>query len=332
MLFIGAAVGPARQLLEACGERMTIVAGSALRGVGVAGTLRAVERVGAGMAQARRLLRAHGTRLVLGLGGYASGGVLLAARTLGLRTAIHEANVVPGLANRLLAPFAHRVYLGQAASCEAFAVSRRLVTGHPVRADIAGMAAAARLAPHRLRARRVLVTSGSRGMGFLVDRVPDLLGEVQRQGVTVEALHQAGDHDPQPIRVAYLRAGVKVSIAPYYTDIASVYHAADFAIARAGAGTLAELAAAGVPALVVPLADVADDHQAANARVFTAAGAGLTVREPDWDARTLGARVAALLGDSAAWTAASDAARALAVPDAAQRIVADCEAQMAGRW
>jgi UDP-N-acetylglucosamine--N-acetylmuramyl-(pentapeptide) pyrophosphoryl-undecaprenol N-acetylglucosamine transferase len=332
VLFIGAAGGSATRLLAERGERVAIVAGSALRGVGVGGKLRAVPRVVAGMAQARRVLRAHGTRLVLGLGGYASGGVLLGARTLGLRTAIHEANVVPGLANRLLAPLAHRVYLGQAAAREAFAVSRRLVTGHPVRADIAAMAGAARLAPHRHRALRVLVTSGSRGMSFLCERVPDLLREVQRQGVTVEALHQAGDVDPQPIRFAYLRAGVKASITPYYTDIAGAYRAADFAIARAGAGTVAELAAAGLPALLVPLADVADDHQAANARVFTEAGAGLTVREADWDTRTLGALVAALLGDTAAWTTASDAARARAVPDAADRIVADCEAEMAGRW
>jgi UDP-N-acetylglucosamine--N-acetylmuramyl-(pentapeptide) pyrophosphoryl-undecaprenol N-acetylglucosamine transferase len=332
VLFIGAASGPACALLDAMGEQMAMVAGSALRGVGVADKLRAVPRVVVGIVQARRVLRAHGTRLVLGLGGYASGGVLLGARTLGLRTAIHEANVVPGLANRLLAPLAHRVYLGQAAARDAFAVSRRLVTGHPVRADIAAMAGAARLAPHRHRALRVLVTSGSRGMGFLVERVPDLLREVERQGVTVEALHQAGDADVQPIRFAYRRAGVKATITPYYTDIASVYRVADFAIARAGAGTVAELAAAGLPALLVPLADVADDHQAANARIFTEAGAGLTVREADWDARTLGARVAALLGDTAAWTAASDAARGRAVPDAAQRIVADCEAEMAGRW
>lgn len=95
---------------------------------------------------------------------------------------------------------------------------------------------------------------------------------------------------------------------------------------------MAELAAAGLPALLVPLADVADDHQAANARVFTEAGAGLMVREGAWDARTLGPRVAAFLNDTAAWTAASDAARAAAMPDAAQRIVADCEAEMAGRW
>jgi UDP-N-acetylglucosamine--N-acetylmuramyl-(pentapeptide) pyrophosphoryl-undecaprenol N-acetylglucosamine transferase len=332
VLFIGAESGPARALLQARGERVAIVAGSALRGVGPRGKLRALPRVAVGMAQSRRILRAHGTRLVLGLGGYASGGVLLAARTLGLRTAIHEANVVPGLANRLLAPLADRIYLAHAGARAAFAASRRLVTGHPVRADIAAMASAARLAPHRYRARRVLVTSGSRGMAFLIDRVPNLLGEVQRQGVTVEALHQAGDADPQLLRVAYLRAGVKAAITPYYTDIASVYRAADFAITRAGAGTVAELAAAGLPALLVPLADLADDHQAANAQTFTEAGAGLSVREADWDARALGTRVAALLGDAAAWTEASDAARARAVPDAAERIVADCEAQMAGRW
>jgi UDP-N-acetylglucosamine--N-acetylmuramyl-(pentapeptide) pyrophosphoryl-undecaprenol N-acetylglucosamine transferase len=331
-VFVGAAAGPALRILAARGLPLETVSASPIAGVGLASRVGAVASVVPSFAQARRILRNHDTRLVIGVGGYASGGVLLAARSLGVRTVIHEANVVPGLANRLLAPLVHRVYLGQAAARDAFAVSRPLVTGHPVRADIAAMAAAARLAPHRLRPLRVLVTSGSRGMEFLVERVPDLLREVQRQGVTVEALHQAGEVDPQAIRVAYLRAGVKASITPYYTDIASVYRSADFAIARAGAGTVAELAAAGLPALLVPLAGLADDHQAANARVFTDAGAGLTVREAEWDARALGARLAALLGDTAAWTAASDAARARAIPDAAQRIVADCEAEMAGRW
>lgn len=122
---------------------------------------------------------------------------------------------------------------------------------------------------------------------------------------------------------AYRRAGVKATVAPYLDEIAGAY--------RSGAGTIAEVAAAGVPAVLVPLADASGDHQAANAAAFAAAGAGLAVRETDWQRDPLAARLVALLGGSG-WTRAAAAARGLARPDAAARIVADCEAVMTDRW
>jgi UDP-N-acetylglucosamine--N-acetylmuramyl-(pentapeptide) pyrophosphoryl-undecaprenol N-acetylglucosamine transferase len=330
--FAGTLDGPAGRLLAARGEALDPVAGSQLANVGPGARLAAVPRVVAGMAQARRLLRAHGTRLVLGLGGYASGAVLLAARALGLRVAIHEANAVPGIANRWLAPFVHRVYLGSAAAAPAFPAGRRVVTGHPVRADIAALAAERRPPPDRHRAARVLVLSSTRGEAFLAAHVPGLLAEIERRGVAVEALHQAGEVRADDVANAYRRAGVKATVAPYLDEIASAYRWADLVVARAGAGTVAEAAAAGVPALLVPLTDAAGDHQAANAAEVAAAGAGLAVREAEWRGEALAGRLAALLGDPGQWSAAAGAARRRAVPDAAARIVADCEALMAGRW
>lgn len=329
--FAGALDGPAERLLAARGARLERVSGSQLVNVGVGGKLAAVPRVLAGMAQARRLLRAHGTRLVLGLGGYASGAVLLAARALGAGVAIHEANVIPGVANRMLAPFVHRVYLGFASSAFAFAARKRVVTGHPVRADIAALAAERRAAPDRTRPARVLVLSSTRGESFFAERVPALLAEVERHGLVVEALHQTGDLAPGDVAHAYRQAGVKAAVAPYLDEIASAYRWADLVIARSGAGTIAETAHAGVPAILVPLTDASGDHQTANAVAIAATGAGLAVREADWRGDTLAGRVAALL-EPAAWTAASQATRALAVPDAAARIVADAEALMASRW
>jgi UDP-N-acetylglucosamine--N-acetylmuramyl-(pentapeptide) pyrophosphoryl-undecaprenol N-acetylglucosamine transferase len=330
--FAGALDGPAARLLAARGLALEPVSGSPLVNVGVAGKLAAVPRVLAGMAQARRLLRAHGTRFVLGLGGYASGAVLLAGRALGARVAIHEANVVAGVANRLLAPFVHRVYLGFAAAAGAFPARRRVVTGHPVRAEIAALAGERRAPPARARAVRVLVLSSTRGAPFLARRVPELLAEVERRGVVVEALHQSGEVEAGDVADAYRRAGVKATVTPYVDEIAGAWRWADLVVTRSGAGTIAEAAAAGVPMLLVPLADAAGDHQAANAAAVAAAGAGVAVRETDWRGEPLAARVAALLGDPAAWTAASRAARALAVPDAAARLVDDAERLMAGRW
>jgi len=329
--FAGALDGPAERLLAARGFRLSPVSGSQLVNVGVRGKLAAVPRVLAGMAQARRLLRAQDTRLAIGLGGYASGAVLLAARAYGAGVAIHEANVVPGVANRMLAPFVHRIYLGFAASAGAFPARKSVLTGHPVRPDIAALAAEPRTAPERGRPVRVLVLSSTRGEAFLAARVPSLLAEIERRGIIVEALHQSGEVAPGDVAHAYRRAGVKATVAPYLDEIASAFRWADLVIARSGAGTIAEAAAAGVPSLLVPLADASDDHQAANAAAVAAAGAGLAVREADWHGDALGARVAALL-EAPAWTVAARAARGLAMPDAAARIVADCETFMAGRW
>jgi UDP-N-acetylglucosamine--N-acetylmuramyl-(pentapeptide) pyrophosphoryl-undecaprenol N-acetylglucosamine transferase len=329
--FAGALEGPAERLLRLRGYRLEPISSSQFVNVGLGGKLAAVPRVVAGIAQARRLLRAHGTRFVLGLGGYASGAVLLAARATGARLAIHEANAVPGVANRLLAPFAHRVYLGFAAAAPAFPAGKRLVTGHPVRPDIAALAGDRRVAPDGDRPARVLVLSSTRGEAFLAQRVPALLRDVERRGLVVEALHQTGVLAPGDVAHAYRRVGVKATVAPYLDEIASAYRWADLVITRAGAGAIAETAAAGVPALLVPLADAAGDHQAANAAAVAAAGAGLAVRETAWRDEALAERVATLLTPRA-WTAAAAAARGLATPDAAARIVADGEALMAGHW
>jgi UDP-N-acetylglucosamine--N-acetylmuramyl-(pentapeptide) pyrophosphoryl-undecaprenol N-acetylglucosamine transferase len=329
--FAGTPEGPAARLLAARGFTLAPVHGSPLVNVGVTGKAAAVPRVIAGIAQARRLLRAHGSRLVLGLGAYASGAVVLAARTLGARAAIHEANVMPGLANRLLAPFVDRVYLGFAAASRAFPARRRVVTGHPVRADIVALAGETRRPPDRTRTARVLVLSSTRGEAFLAARVPALLAELERRGIAVEALHQTGRLAPDGVAHAYRLAGVKATVAPYLDEIASAYRWADVVLGRSGAGTIAEAAVAGVPTLLVPLGDAAGDHQAANAAVVAAAGAGIAVREADWRTDEVAGRLARLL-EPAAWTAAAGAARGRAGPDAAARIVADAESLMTDRW
>jgi UDP-N-acetylglucosamine--N-acetylmuramyl-(pentapeptide) pyrophosphoryl-undecaprenol N-acetylglucosamine transferase len=148
----------------------------------------------------------------------------------------------------------------------------------------------------------------------------------------VEALHQTGEVRADDVANAYRRAGVKATVAPYLDEIASAYRWADLVVARAGAGTIAETAAAGVPALLVPLPDAAGDHQAANAAAAAAGGGALAVAEAGWQSGPLAGQLAALLDDPARWTAMAEAARRRAVSDAAGRIVADCEALMAGRW
>src|SRR4029453_8504906 len=239
--------GPATRLLAARGLVLEPIESSPFGNARPPARPPPIPRILTGIAQARRLLAAHGSRLVIGLGSYASGPVLLAGRSLGLRLAIHEANAVPGIANRLLAPLAHRVYLGSAPVASAFSRRRRLVTGRPVRAAIAELGAVPRMAPERLRAVRVLVMSGSRSAAFLAGRAPDLLAAIERRGLVIEALHQSGDQAPDEVAHAYRQAGVKATVVPYLDDVASAFRAADLLIAPSGAGIVAEAAVAGVP-------------------------------------------------------------------------------------
>ncbi len=320
LLFIGSADGFEARLVPACGYRLETVAAAPLFGVGPVRKMHALAVLCVGFLQARRIVQAHAIELVIGFGGYASAAALLAARSLGVRTALHEANVIPGLTNRLLSRFVERVYLGSAAASAALRSRSVLVTGHPVRAAMLAAAGGMHLdGPHR-----ILVVGGSQGAHFLNQHVPDLLARVADDGVAIEVQHQVGSIEAEVVRARYAAAGIAADVVAYIDDMASAYAWADFAIARAGAGTIAELAVCALPAMLVPLPSAAGGHQAANAEACARAG-GWAVHEDQWHVPTLAARLTALLRNEGALKAAAARMRELAVPDAAARVVADCE-------
>ena len=175
---------------------------------------------------------------------------------------------------------------------------------------------------------RILVTGGSQGAEFLNRNAPELLASVARMGIGVEVRHQVGDFAPSPVVTAYARACLAASVVPYIDDMAAAYAWADFAVTRSGSATIAELAVAGLPSLLVPLPSAAGDHQTANAVAFADAGAACWVAESDWHASELAGQIAGLLRDPQAWLALSRRARELATPDAADVVVASCEAML----
>ncbi len=332
ILFLGTAEGMEGRLIPPLGHRLELIPGAPLFGAGAGDKVRAFRSLGSGIVEARRRLQAHGSRLVIGLGGYASAGAVLAGRSLRLGTVIHESNAVPGLANRMLGPFVDCVYLGFEDARRRLSARRIQVTGIPVRAEIAAGRGLARALPAAGDPLHLLVLGGSQGAPFLNSAVPDLARWLLSAGLRLQLHHQAGDFDPQPVRAAYARAGIDAVVEPYIADMASAYGDAHFAITRSGAATLAELAASGLPSLVVPLPNCAADHQTANAIAFAATGGGQWVAESRWDPVDLAGRIASLLRDRTAWDAASQAARRFDTPDSAERVVAACEALMRGRW
>jgi UDP-N-acetylglucosamine--N-acetylmuramyl-(pentapeptide) pyrophosphoryl-undecaprenol N-acetylglucosamine transferase len=324
--------GPASRLAAAAGLQVEIVSASPLARAGPLARISALAQVVRGIPAARRLLRKTGTRLVIGTGGYASGAVLLAARSLGLATAVVEPNLTPGLANRLLRPWVDRAYVSAEASARFFTPAKALIAGTPVSPALGRRFQAARVAPPTDGPIHVLVTGASRGEHFLGAEMPALLADVRRLGVALQVWHQSGSLDCSMLQAEYERNDVSATVEGFLDDMAAAYEWANFVIARAGAGTLAELAIAGLPALIVPLADAAADHQSANAARHAACGAALWVREEEWDRKQVARQLAQLLTSPDRWAAMSSAARLAARPEAAAAIVNDCERLMEGRW
>jgi UDP-N-acetylglucosamine--N-acetylmuramyl-(pentapeptide) pyrophosphoryl-undecaprenol N-acetylglucosamine transferase len=324
ILFIGTSEGFEARLLPKSGEHVELVPGSPFFGVGMRGKTRALLSTIAGLSAARHLLKQKQIQLVVGFGGYASAGALLAAKAIGLRTAIHESNIVPGLTNRALGRIVDRVYLGFEEGRRGFPVRRAVVTGIPVRESVL-RAAQARRTPLRSRPARILVTGGSQGSSFLNERAPELMHELCERGVDIQVRHQAGENGCTLVREGYAQVETDAEVTSYIDDMAEAFAWADFAICCSGAGTLAELAACGLPSLLVPLAGSTRDHQAANAKVFATATGGWWVREEDWNAEALARQIMPLLTDDAAWRDFSERARRLSKPDAARALVADCE-------
>ena len=322
LLFIGSSFGFESRLAPAHGVRLVTLPSSPFMRQGLGGRVRAGFNFLRSAWAARRVLQDERPDLVLGLGGYASAGGVLAARMLGIPAVIHEANVGPGLANRLLGPLADRVFVAWEETRRHFPAGRTLLTGNPVAREIA---VCGRPAPRAGGRRTILVAGGSEGSPFLNARAPELAAAVRKAGVELDVLHQCGWGDKDAIAAEYARLGVEARVESFLEDMAAAYAQADLAVCCAGAITLSELAASGLPSAVVPLTGAAGDHQTPNAAAYGRLTGALHRSPNDWQAERLAAELAALLQDGAALEELSRRARAAAKPDAARAILQACE-------
>ncbi len=282
--------------------------------------------------RAGRLMRERGTEALVGFGAYVSVPPALAARAIGLRLVIHESNAVMGAANRFLARFADAVALGMPLETGGRPGRRGEVTGTPLRPGIArgmGRAEARRLLGIAPGALTLLVSGGSQGARALNDAAAGAAGLLAREG-GIQVVHLAGGRDADGVRRAYAEAGVTAAVFPYLEEMERAYAAADAAVCRAGAMTLAELAQAGLPAVVVPLPRAAGNHQEANARRYESHGGVEVLLERDLTPGRLADRVIRMLRDAAGRERMALALRALARPDAAGRLAGLIERIVAG--
>ena len=317
IVWIGAAGGLETRLVPAQRIRLETLPIEGVRGRGVLAKLTMPFRLIGSMFAAQRLMEALRPRCVISMGGYAAAPGGLAARFSKVPLLVHEQNRIAGFTNRILARRAQRVLTGFA---DVFANGEWV--GNPVRASIAAVAPPAQRYAGREGPLHLLVLGGSQGAQSLNSALPEVL---RRRGARMEVAvrHQCGAKHFEKARAAYMHAGIDADVVPFEDDMAAAYAWADVVICRAGALTLAELAAAGVPAILVPYPHAVDDHQTKNAQAMVDAGAALLVAEGDEFVKRLGSAFESI-NNRARLLKMANAARALAKPDAAKRIADAC--------
>ena len=323
--FVGTQRGIESRVLPKLGEELSVIQVRPLLGRSPIELVKNVSLLPLSLGQASALLREEKPDLVLGLGGYAAGPVLLTAAAMRVPTALLEQNAHVGLTNRLLAKTVGRAYLTYPSTAARFGAERARVFGNPVRRSFVE---AAQLAMHdpagvEARARRILVLGGSQGARGLNEAVPVALALADVSGQGVSVLHQTGEAQVDEVRKRYRGLGVSAEVVPFIDDMSRAYVSASLVIARAGATTLAELCAIGKPSILIPYPHAAEDHQAMNANAMERAGAAIAIREDELSAELLAARVRELLRGNVQRRNMGEAARRLGRPEAAAAIVDD---------
>ena len=319
VVWLGSRAGMEAQLVAPRGYAMAWIRFSGVRGKG---WLRAVTlplELLVAFWQSARAIFAHRPDAVLGMGSYVSfpGGMM--ASFLNRPLAIHEQNSVPGLANRVLARLADRVMTGFP---DAFGTATAVIwTGNPVRQDIAALPAPDERYAGRAGGLRLLVVGGSQGAQVLNTVVPEALALMPAAGRPA-VMHQAGGGHQAAVADRYRAVGVAAEVVAFIDDMARRYSDADLIICRAGASTIAELAAAGVASVLVPYPHAVDDHQTRNARFLAERSAAVLIPQGELTARRLAEVLAGFTRERL--LSMARAARAAARPDATRDVAAVC--------
>ena len=315
VVWLGAKTGMEAALVPKRGFDMAWVSFSGVRGKGLLAFLLLPLKLLVAFWQSARAIFAHRPDVVLGMGGYISfpGGMM--AALLGKPLVIHEQNAIPGLANKVLAAVADQVLCAFPG-----ALKRASVTGNPVRPEIAAIAAPESRYTGRSGPIRVLVVGGSLGAQALNDVVPRALALLT--GERPVLTHQSGAKHIDSLRRAYAAAGVPAKAFAFIEDMAGAYAEADLVICRAGATTVAEIAAAGVASVLIPYPHAVDDHQTANARFLADAGATVLVPQSELSPERLAEVLAGF--DRLRLRDMARRARSLARPGAAAAVATAC--------
>ena len=316
--FAGTARGLEARVVPREGFELDVLRSAGLKGKSLAATLRGVGLLPLGAVDAWRIVSRRRPQVVLGVGGYSSGPVVLVAALRGVATMVLEQNAVPGLANRLLARFVDAAAVTYEEALPWFR-GRGFVSGNPVREGFAAGAGGAGVTTAGA-ATRLLVFGGSQGARAINAAMVEAAPILRSSGAVIEIAHQTGAPDLDRVREGYREAGLEARVEPYLDEMEREMAWADLVVCRAGATTLAELAAAGRAAILVPLPTATDDHQRRNAEALVRAQAAEMIEQRALTGPALAARILALVLDPGRRRDMGAQARRLARPGAAATI------------
>jgi UDP-N-acetylglucosamine--N-acetylmuramyl-(pentapeptide) pyrophosphoryl-undecaprenol N-acetylglucosamine transferase len=269
--------------------------------------------------QALQLVGKHKPTVALGVGGYSSGPVLVAAKMLGVPSAIHEQNAYPGATNRALARFVDAVAVAFAPAAPRLKRKDAVVTGNPVRKEFFTAGERPKVTGAR---QRLLIFGGSQGSRLLNDAMIGALLFLARLKDRLDIVHQTGPNDVDRVREAYRASAFpEARVVPYLDPIADEIAAADLTVCRAGAMTIGELAAVGRSAIFIPFAAATNNHQELNARVVEQAGGGIVITESQLSHERLALAISEMINDPERTARMGAAARKLSTPEATRNIV-----------
>jgi len=314
LIFVGTRSGFEAKMVPAAGFPLEFIAIKGLKRVGLVRMLRTLAQLPLSIRKALQLFAQYRPSAVFSLGGYAAGPVVLAGLLKRLPLVVMEPNAMPGLTNRQVGRFVNRALLSFPDAARFFPPGKSEVTGLPVRPEFFNITPKPREAKMT-----VLITGGSQGSRTLNEAARGSWSYFQEAKFPVRFIHQTGSAAYEKLAGKFAESGIEGEIVPFIEDMPDAFRRADMVVCRAGAGAVAELAAAGKPAILVPLPTAADEHQLRNAEAFQKAGAAVLVLDQDMDGGRFYEEVAKLNAQPEVLKRMGEKARTLAHPEAAVR-------------
>jgi UDP-N-acetylglucosamine--N-acetylmuramyl-(pentapeptide) pyrophosphoryl-undecaprenol N-acetylglucosamine transferase len=315
VVFVGTERGMESRLVPQAGMPLETIRVAGLKGIGGAKLFRNVAMLPAGLWDSERILRRHRFGAALGVGGYASGPVMLLAAMHRIPSVVFEPNVEPGFTNRVLAGLATRIAVASEETALRFG-HKAVVTGCPVRKEFFAIQPKEHGAPFRL-----LITGGSRGALPINRTVVDSLDRLAARKNELFIVHQTGERDYNAVRVAYARRQFQAEVVPFIENMAERFAQADLIVCRSGAITVAEVSASGRAAIFIPFGASTDAHQTRNAQVMQSAGAARLLPQDELTPERLTTEIFSLLDQPRRIQEMEERARSLARPRAVEDIV-----------
>lgn len=323
VLFVGTDRVFEKSVLSEKGFRHRSISAEGIKGRNWWRKLLSVFKLPKGILESLWILLTFRPRLIVGVGGYSAGPVVIGAWLVGIKRVLHEQNALPGITNRMLSRFSNGIFVSFEQTTTYFKGRPVWVAGNPVRHEILGATIKTATVRNKEKPFSVLIMGGSQGAHSINMAMMDALGHVGN-GERYGFIHQTGTEDELKVKARYQDMGYKATVQPFFKDMASRFQDADLIICRAGATTVAEITALGKAAIFIPYPYAADNHQMLNAKGLETAGAAEMILEDDLSGVGLAERIEFYASEPDRLRRMEETAKALGKPDAARTIVDEC--------